>query len=165
MAELEFAPRRVFWIAGTVLWAGGFGIVGWVLLSGQPLVGAPGWLAYLFLTVLLILFGVLLFFSVRAMLTPPLRLTDDGMTIGGAFIPWGQISEFRDVVSNHEYGSSRFVRVIYSPGARLRWDVTVTAALGRMRLYLPPTFVAAKSYRTDEQDLFAVLSEWHNTHR
>jgi hypothetical protein len=156
MDELVIRPNRLPGVFLTVLFVGMFAMNFYAFfVNAGPLQTGSLVMAVVFQ-------AVWVFFVVMGlvrMLTPPLRLTSKGFSIGSRTVAWSDVDKFETpkVRFLFEAGGGKNVRVRYVPGfQRSRLDV----ALGSIGLGSAPTRIGGMFYRTGDRLLIDVLRRY-----
>ena len=105
-----------------------------------------------------LVFGFFVVLCVVRLLAPVLRVTRDGLEIGKRRLAWTDIDDFRQESNRFSVRVTR-VHVLYAPGHQLSRSEKRSAALGRLGLYFPPTYIGVM-YDTGRQPLAEILRYW-----
>jgi hypothetical protein len=166
MAEQVIRPRRA-------VWAFVLAIFGYFFL-GSVAMAFPGQLApvldvlgidksglgqvKIFAVLCALVFGFFVVLAAVRLMSPVLRLTRDGLVIGGHRLAWTDIDDFRPESNRWGVRVTR-VRVLYAAGHQLSPSEKRSAALGKLGLYFPPTYIGVL-YETGRQSLAEILRFW-----
>jgi hypothetical protein len=107
---------------------------------------------------LVLVFGFFVVLIALRLMSPVLRLSRDGLEIGKHRLAWSDVEDF--VPESARWGVTvTRVRVLYAPGHELTRTEKRSVALGKLGLYIPPTYIGVM-YDTGRQPLAEILRYW-----
>jgi len=166
VAALVFRPRRAVWAVSLVLFGSFFvGSLAMLLPTQlEPVLDVLGIenngldeLGY-FPVLLVLVFGFFVVLCAVRLMSPVLRVTRAGVEIGKSLLPWSDVDDF--VPESVRWGVTiTRIRVQYAAQHELSRSEKRSVALGRVGLYLPPTYIGVM-YDTGRQPLAEILRYW-----
>lgn len=158
MAELTIRPlrgrRTLAWAVPLALAAGSAFMGVWI--TGQP---DASWVGPAMFYTGAAFFATMAMVGCLGGLGPDLVLDEDELRIGRLAVPWRDVARLERIDASESAG---FVRVRYGGDTARRSSVRVTAALGRIGLYVPPSYLSMSMYKVGTRDLCATLTRWRS---
>jgi hypothetical protein len=108
-----------------------------------------------------VLFGIQLYWWVRTLLTPGLRMTNDGFGFGGWTWSWADVEGFEPRGKLKSSAEINTIKVVLNAGAVKGFERKAAEMLGRLGLFGPPAYIYARSFDAAAKDTLEALEAWH----
>jgi hypothetical protein len=108
------------------------------------------------------LFGIQVYWWVRILRSPGLRIADDGFGFGGWNWSWADVDGFEARGKFASSTSVTMIKIVLDAGAAKSFETKAAEVLGGLHFLGPPAYILTPAFEAEGKDILDALKAWHS---
>ena len=108
------------------------------------------------------LFGIQIYWWVRILRSPSLRMTDDGFGFGGWNWSWADVDGFDPRGKFASSTSVTMIKIVLNTGAAKSFEMRGAEVLGGLHFLGPPAYILTSAFQAEGKYILDALDAWHS---